>query len=85
MAARVCGKPYTIDRWCSLLPDHAGPHTGDMGAHVLTRESRLAFEFGTEIEQSRAICSCNWRGCWYTVETFTRLSEDRHRSEYRRR
>ena len=88
--ARICGRRYTppgceivtgIAWHCDRLPDHAGPHSGDMGAHEMEREGRLAYEFGVEVEQRRAVCACGWRSSWCADARYLADPERRHAEE----
>ena len=56
-----------------------------MGPHVLTREARLAYEFGAEVSQTRAACSCGWRSSWFTGALYLGDPERRHLAEVTRR
>ena len=77
---RVCGRRYP-GGWCDRLPDHAGPHTGDMGPHALTDETRRAWDFGDEVTQTRAVCVCGWRSAWYTDARHVEIPRRQHEEE----
>jgi len=86
--ARVCGVRYsplgyeavTGIRWyCNRLPDHAGPHDGDMGPHVIKTETRQ-----TWMLQECAVCTCGWRGLFSEVSAEVRTDARWHRVEYER-